>query len=157
MKVVCVYCEAEGSPALIGESEPLDNPAVTHGVCARHRQRLRQEIEALRQEIGTRPTRRFGRHAVSLPAVAYVSQMEAGTLLGTVRTIGDGGMLVEFSIEIPKGTFVRVAVQLPQTSLELEGQVVWIVKSDTAVRHGLAFTVPKPRGFAATLSLTKSE
>jgi PilZ domain-containing protein len=157
MKVVCVYCEAEGSPALIGESEPMENPAVTHGMCAKHRQRLRQEIETLRQEIGTRPTRRFGRLSVSLPAVAHVSQNRAGVLLGTVRTIGDGGMLAEFPIEIPQGTLVRVAVQLPQTSLELEARVVWITKSDTTVRHGLAFTVPKPRGFAETLSLTKRE
>ena len=157
MKVVCVYCEAEGTPALIEESEPMGNPAVTHGMCARHRQRLRQEIESLRQEIGTRPTRRFGRHAVTLPAVAYVSQMDAGVLLGTVRTIGDGGMLAEFSIEIPKGSLVRVSVQLPLASLELEAQVVWVAKNETVVRHGLAFTAPKPRGFASTLSLNKPE
>ncbi len=40
MKVVCVYCAEEGKPALIREKEPLDDPRVTHGVCAEHHLRL---------------------------------------------------------------------------------------------------------------------
>jgi hypothetical protein len=157
MKVVCVYCEAEGSPAVIGQSDPIDDPTITHGLCAKHRQRIRQEIEMLRQEIGTRPTRRFGRVPVAIPAVAPLPQIGGGVLLGTVRAIGDGGMLVEFPIEIAQGTLLQVALQHPPAPLEFEARVVWTAKSDTAVRHGLAFTVPKPRGFAATLSLAKDE
>jgi hypothetical protein len=40
MKVVCAYCASEGKPALMGEREPLDDPRVTHGICAAHQRRL---------------------------------------------------------------------------------------------------------------------
>jgi len=40
MKVVCAWCQSEGRSAYRGEREPLDNPAPTHGMCARHRNRL---------------------------------------------------------------------------------------------------------------------
>jgi hypothetical protein len=33
---ICSWCQAEGSPADLGEREPLDDPAETHGVCQRH-------------------------------------------------------------------------------------------------------------------------
>ena len=36
MKVQCPWCEREGRPADLGEHEPLDDPAVTHGICRRH-------------------------------------------------------------------------------------------------------------------------
>jgi len=36
VKALCSWCQAEGSPAFLGEREPLDNPADTFGVCARH-------------------------------------------------------------------------------------------------------------------------
>ncbi len=45
MKVVCVYCATEGKPALIGEKEPLDDPRVTHGICAEHQRRLARAAE----------------------------------------------------------------------------------------------------------------
>jgi len=36
VKVKCPWCEREGRPADLGEREPLDDPAVTHGICRRH-------------------------------------------------------------------------------------------------------------------------
>jgi len=33
---ICSWCQAEGSPADLGEREPLDDPAETHGLCQRH-------------------------------------------------------------------------------------------------------------------------
>ncbi len=44
MKVVCALCEREGKPAYLGECEPYDNPAPTHGICSRHQE---QALEAL--------------------------------------------------------------------------------------------------------------
>ncbi len=36
MRALCSWCQAEGSPALLGEREPLENPTDTFGVCPRH-------------------------------------------------------------------------------------------------------------------------
>jgi hypothetical protein len=44
VKVVCALCEREGKPAYLGEREPHDNPATTHGICPRHTE---QALEAL--------------------------------------------------------------------------------------------------------------
>jgi hypothetical protein len=44
MKVVCAACEREGKPSYLGEQEPYDNPATTHGICSRHKG---QALEAL--------------------------------------------------------------------------------------------------------------
>src|SRR5207249_10354711 len=44
MKVVCAWCEREGKPSYLGEWEPYDNPATTHGICSRHKE---QALEAL--------------------------------------------------------------------------------------------------------------
>jgi len=44
MKVVCASCEREGKPSYLGEREPYDNPATTHGICPRHKE---QALEAL--------------------------------------------------------------------------------------------------------------
>jgi len=36
MRAICAWCRAEGSPADLGEREPLENPDETHGFCQRH-------------------------------------------------------------------------------------------------------------------------
>jgi hypothetical protein len=36
VRAICSWCQAEGSPADLGEREPLDDLAETHGVCQRH-------------------------------------------------------------------------------------------------------------------------
>ena len=38
MKVVCAACEREGKPSYLGEREPYDNSAATHGMCSRHKE-----------------------------------------------------------------------------------------------------------------------
>jgi hypothetical protein len=37
MKLKCAWCEREGRPASVGDVEPIDNRADTHGVCEQHR------------------------------------------------------------------------------------------------------------------------
>ena len=44
MKVVCAWCLHEGKPGDLGEREPLEDPGVTHSICAGHRDQL---LEAL--------------------------------------------------------------------------------------------------------------
>src|SRR3989442_13176013 len=44
MKVICSLCEREGKPGYLGEREPLDNPAVTHGLCSTHTEQLLESI-----------------------------------------------------------------------------------------------------------------
>ena len=39
MKVVCVWCEHEGKPAILREEDPRD-PSVTQGICEAHAVRL---------------------------------------------------------------------------------------------------------------------
>jgi len=36
MKIVCAWCRRDGKPGYLGEREPLDNPELTHGICAHH-------------------------------------------------------------------------------------------------------------------------
>jgi hypothetical protein len=45
VRAICAWCGAEGLPADLGEREPLDDPDVTHGMCALH---LKQFLEAAR-------------------------------------------------------------------------------------------------------------
>src|SRR2546422_11582265 len=40
MKVLCAWCCSEGKLGYLGEREPLENPASTHGVCASHKEHL---------------------------------------------------------------------------------------------------------------------
>jgi len=40
MHVICAWCRREGKPGYLGEREPFDNPAPTHGVCPRHKEQL---------------------------------------------------------------------------------------------------------------------
>ena len=151
MKLVCTYCEAQGTARVMEEVPPFDDRTVSHGLCAVHRQLLRQDLEALRQDIGGGPTRRFGRLAVALPAVCRIAGLKDLVLLGTVRTVGDGGMAVEFPGKLPAGSFLRVAVQLQPRPIEVECRLLYTAPGPGTVIHGLAFTEPKPRGFAVAL------
>ncbi len=46
MRVVCSYCEQSGKPALLMEKAPLDDPTVSHGICADHLRQVLREIAA---------------------------------------------------------------------------------------------------------------
>ena len=47
MNVVCASCEREGKPSYFGEREPFDNPATTHGLCARHQEQILEALPSL--------------------------------------------------------------------------------------------------------------
>jgi hypothetical protein len=44
MKVVCAWCKQEGRSGLLGECEPFDDPAETHGICSRHSQTMVEQL-----------------------------------------------------------------------------------------------------------------
>jgi hypothetical protein len=44
MKVVCAWCLQEGKPGDLGEREPLEDPTVTHSICARHVDQLLEDL-----------------------------------------------------------------------------------------------------------------
>jgi hypothetical protein len=45
MKLICAWCQQEGVPAFLCEVEPLNDPTETHGICARHRFEVLQELD----------------------------------------------------------------------------------------------------------------
>ena len=44
MQAICAWCRHEGQPGYLGEREPFDNPAPTHGVCLRHREQFLESL-----------------------------------------------------------------------------------------------------------------
>ena len=44
MKIVCAWCEREGQPSYLGDREPSENLATTHGICLSHKE---QSLEGL--------------------------------------------------------------------------------------------------------------
>jgi len=44
MQVICAWCRHDGEPGYLGEREPFDNPAATHGVCLRHREQFLESL-----------------------------------------------------------------------------------------------------------------
>jgi hypothetical protein len=44
MKVVCAWCLREGKPGDLGEREPLEDPGVTHSICAGHVDQLLEDL-----------------------------------------------------------------------------------------------------------------
>jgi hypothetical protein len=151
MKILCTYCEMEGKPALIEEQEPLGDPTITHGICAEHRRQLYQEMEVIRMQLAAPGSRQYGRLPVALRAVGHTPQVGGGPLRGTVRTIGVGGLTVEFPVEVPPGSLLRVIIERQRGPLEVEGRVVWAAAVIDVVLHGLAFLTPKDPEFAVDL------
>ena len=147
MKVICIYCVKAGEPALIREKEPLDDPKITHGICRRHQVQLHQELQALGLTLRGEQ-RRFARFPVSLPVTGRAPQITGSILIGIVRSVGSGGMLAEFPLEVPVGSVMHVVLQRQRGPVEIECRVAWTARAGVVIRHGLAFLTPQPPGFA---------
>ena len=152
MKVVCADCAKEGKPALIREKEPLDDPTITHGMCADHCRQLYQEMEIVRKQRAVPWSRQSSRLPVSLRAVGQ-SPQASGLLRGTVRNICDGGLMVEFPVEVPPGSLLRVLIERKRGPLEMEGRVVWATAIHSMIGHGVVFREPQGEDFALELFL----
>ena len=44
MHLLCAWCHEEGKPGYLGMLEPLDNPALSHGICADHQEQLLESM-----------------------------------------------------------------------------------------------------------------
>ena len=55
MKVLCAWCEQEGKPALIRESESNACAQAPHGICREHESALRKRVEVLASQTLTSP------------------------------------------------------------------------------------------------------
>jgi hypothetical protein len=44
MHLLCAWCRQEGKPGYQGMIEPLENPALTHGICADHMEQFLESI-----------------------------------------------------------------------------------------------------------------
>src|SRR5687768_2924529 len=53
MRLMCAWCQQEGAPAFLCEVEPLDDETETHGICARHRFEVLQELDTAQARPAT--------------------------------------------------------------------------------------------------------
>jgi len=158
MKIVCAHCQAEGKSGVLGELEPQEDPTVTYDICPEHRLRVKAEahvattgLDEEEEEEGQPEIRCFDRKPVSLPVIGWAPQFIGTALQGMARYVGAGGMMLEFPVEVVRGSLLRVALQTPQGPLEVEGEIVWTTSHGGVVRHGLNFPEPKEPDFVDLL------
>jgi hypothetical protein len=127
----------------------------------REQERRVRGQESPEDEARTRPTRRvtrrrrFVRVPVCLPVIGRAPQFQDMALHGTVRSVGPGGLMVEFPVAVVRGSMVRLALQTGLGTLEVEGRVAWTANNGDTIRHGLAF--PEPKGLDLTTELYVAE
>jgi CheY-like chemotaxis protein len=103
-------------------------------------------------DSGTHPgQRRFTRYPVSLPVIGLAPQLDRGEILGEVRTVSVGGLMVEFPVELSPSSVVDLALLTQSGPLEVEAQIVWTATTMGTIRHGLAFQQPKSPDFVDVL------
>ncbi len=90
------------------------------------------------------PTRRFERVPVELPVTGWAPQFQSTALSGMVRYLSEGGMMMEFPVQLMRSTGVRVVLHTFQDLVEMDGTVVWTSAHGSHIRHGVAF--PEPKG-----------
>ena len=109
------------------------------------------------QQAGGLPgARRFARFPISLPVIGRAGQSPKGSIEGTVRSIGAGGLMAEFPVQMVPGRAVGLVLQRRHGPLIVKGRVVWTSATEGTVRHGFAFLEPKWPGFAMDLFLDEN-
>jgi hypothetical protein len=97
--------------------------------------------------------RRFARFPISLPVIGRVEQSPKKAIEGVVRTVGDGGLMAEFPVQMVPGSAVGLVLHRRHGPLTVKGRVVWSSSTRGRVCHGLAFRKPQWPGFAMELFL----
>jgi PilZ domain len=77
------------------------------------------------------------------PALEERTQELSSALVGMVRYLSEGGLMVEFPVELLQGTRVRVVLPTFQGPLEVEGEIVWT--APTGASFGTAWPSPSPK------------
>ncbi len=125
-----------------------------------HDQRVQPEAPEVLQGTGGPEKyldgRRFVRYPLYLPVLGLGSQLDQGELLGIVRNVSAGGMMVEFPVELVPGTGLDLALLTQNGPVEVEARTVWTTAIRGTVRHGLVFPQPKDSDFAVALHVEQS-
>lgn len=142
------------------ESETAAGEAAKRYLNREQERRVRGQ-ESAEGEARAHPTRRvtrrrrFVRVPVFLPVIGRAPQFQDMAFHGTVRSVGPGGLMVEFPVAVVRGSIVRLALQTGFGPLEIEGQVAWTATNGGTTRHGLAFPEPKGLDLAADLPVAE--
>jgi hypothetical protein len=97
--------------------------------------------------------RRFGRFPVSLRATGRGPQVGEGELHGMVSSVGSGGLMVNFPVELPPGSTIHLVLHTRLGALPVECRVVWARTVGGTARHGLAFLEAMGHTFPTDLFL----
>ncbi len=122
-----------------------------------------REQEPSRGDAQAQPTkgavkrRQFVRIPIALPVIGQAPQFREMPLPGVVRSIAPGGLMVEVSVVVVRGSLLRLAVQTGLGPVEVEGRVVWTAATRGIIRHGLVFSAPKGPDFAAEWHLAEGQ
>ena len=111
--------------------------------------RTRVSDEATNDDRDGRPPGRewVERVSVSLPVIAWAPQFVNTALRGTARYVSTGGLMLEFPVEVVRGSTLRVVFETRHGPLEVEGGIVWTSFNRGVFHHGLVFTEPKGPDF----------
>lgn len=150
MKIVCAHCQAEGKTGVLEEMEPRDDPTVRYSLCPARRLQVEEEARAAAEarqgepEEGRAGMQHFERVPVALPVLGWAPQFQGTALRGMARSVSAVGLVVEFPVEVVRGTVMRLALQTRRGPLELEGRIVCTALNEGVMRHNLVF--PEPKG-----------
>jgi hypothetical protein len=78
MIVMCAWCQREGRPATLGEKEPLDTVAVSHGICDEHALFILVESRRSRERVRVL-------HSAAPPGHGIVPSSQAAPMQGQGR------------------------------------------------------------------------
>ncbi len=143
----------------------FDSRAAAQAAAEKHiDQELNRQVYPEAPEVGGRMGgaekyqvgRRFPRFPLYLPVLGLGSQLDQGELLGIVRNVSAGGMMVEFPVELVPGTGLDLALLTQNGPVEVEARTVWAAAGQGTVRHGLAFPQPKDYDFAVALHVEQT-
>jgi hypothetical protein len=128
MKLICAWCQQEGVPSFLCEVEPLDDPTETHGICARHRFEVLQELDtaqATPAAAGVEPFEGIDDHLLLARWIAQSGEMLETLIPGllaqganlTRRT--ETAERTSRSLEVRLATLRREVVELQRERQEL--------------------------------------
>ena len=110
----------------------------------------------VKQTGGLPGVRRFARFPISLPVIGRSGQSSEKAIAGVVRSVGAGGLMAEFPVQMVPGQAIGLVLQRRHGPLTVQGRVVWSSATGDTVRHGFAFREPQWPGFAMELFLDEN-
>ena len=109
------------------------------------------------QRVGEPLTkRRFARFPIALPVIGRDGKSSEEAVQGIVRSIGAGGLMAEFLVQMVPGRAIGLVLQRRHGPLIVHGRVVWTSASEGRICHGFAFLTPQWPGFAMDLFLDEN-